>query len=489
MSARLRALVGKARGEWLFAALVLVHVVLKVVVHRRMREAPLTGDEQAYSDGAKALANALRAVVRLQQPDVLELKLNLVANGQFLPGMSMLLAPVYLVAPDTDGRELRLYLGVISTLLLLTAAGLLWRWLGKRYAVALMVVPGLVPMWLFFSFSAWGDLCAGLLIVILLAFLVRLAVDAKRGNPPSWGRTVALGLLCATTLYIRSSALPLVVGTIVLVALGALTLLRGAARRRGVLAATVAAAILAGLLLPWSFVASRTLDGSVLTTTTTPMSLAVTFGEEDELCFGPCPPGNVWRYTVRYSRAVAAMSGQSELEVQQAMSDYALRNVTPRSYASDVLDNAGRYLLDENHFAGRFRVDQAPAPFGEIVRQSTSVLYRSAMVIWVVALLVVARRSFRRQVESLLVKLFSGALLLQPLVHISTGRYWPSLAPLFAISIALLVGLLLSRLRRDSRDQPVADGDAPGVRALVWAQGVLVVLAAAVVAALVVLGT
>jgi hypothetical protein len=295
--------------------------------------------------------------------------------------------------------------------------------------------------------------------------------------------------MCAATLYLRPSTLPLVAGALVLTLIGVVTMLRGLPRRRGLLTGLAATAVCGALVLPWSVAASVALGGRVVTTTTAPLSLGVAFGNVHKLCFGHCPPGNIWINATRYSRAVAAVSGESETEVQRSMAEYALQEVTPHSYASAVLDDARRYLVEENGFEERFSPDRSAFEgTSRLALLTTSVLYRSAMVLWAVALLVVVRRSFRGQLVSLLVKLFSGALLLQPFVHICSGRYWPTLAPLFAVGIALLLSLLPQRLRGGSWDVALPGADELGARPLIWAQGVAAAVAVLVVLALVVLG-
>ena len=67
--------------------------------------------------------------------------------------------------------------------------------------------------------------------------------------------------------------------------------------------------------------ASRTLGDRVITTTSVSNVLGNTFGDRDELCFGPCDPGStIWFNPLRYSREVGRATGLSELEVQHQMS-------------------------------------------------------------------------------------------------------------------------------------------------------------------------
>ncbi|WP_182526176.1 hypothetical protein [Nocardioides dongkuii] len=445
MSLRSRVLADR----WLLGLLV-AHLVLKVLCYLRVDDVALRGDETAYAESAAALAAFLRG-----DADAGLLEREVVGAGWFMPGMAVLLTPLFLVLENPSVAVMRLYLGVVSTGLLLLAVAVVRRHVGPAYGTALLAFPGLVPIWVLFSFSGWGDLDAGLLGVVLVALLVGAGRRAVAGQPPSlrWGLVV--GLTCAVTLYLRSNTLPLVVGLLGLVLLGALAWLRGPARRRGVLAGVVAGAVLLGLLLPWSYAASRTLGDRVVTTSTVPLSLAVAFGDVDRLCFGPCPEGNIWVSAVDYSREVGRGLGVSELEVQRRMSEYALEGATAHSVAADIEGNVGRYVLDPGGFESRFRTFRTPPDgWSTVVTRSTEVSYFLVLALAVVGLLVVVRRSVREQLLSLVASLALAATMVQPFVHISTSRYWPTFAPLLMLLAVLAVRTLGPPLLARVRGRP-----------------------------------
>ena len=123
---------------------------------------------------------------------------------------------------------------------------------------------------------------------------------------------------------------------------------------------------------------------------------------------------------MRYSRELAAISGASELEVQQQMSDYALRDLTAQHYSAAVLANTRRYLLQPTQYEDRF--DEATPPTAARIIVVTSwALFGVFLAAFAGAMLLVTRRDFTTQVTSLVLKLAGGALLLQPFVHISHG--------------------------------------------------------------------
>lgn len=433
----LRRLASGRVDAWLLG-LAAAHLLLKLLLAPMMLQVAPSGDELAYIDAAKALSNGARDLVRLLPPDRAELQANVVGNGWFMPGMSLLLTPVYLVRADAGIAAVRLYAGVLSLLLWAWAAFAVRRGLGARYALALLVFPSLVPLWVMFSFSLWGDLYAGLLLILLLVRAKAIIFDLGRGVIPTRGQALALGALAAGVLYLRSSTLPLLPLLFGALLLCAWRFLPRAERAAGALRLALAAAACAACLLPWSAAASLALRAPVPTTTSVPLSLAITFGDTRKLCFGPCEPGNVWLRAVGYSRGIAAATGDSEVDVQRAMARHALAGLGPGRYARLALGDFGRYLLRPVEFVSRFVPGRVAQPARAWIGGTTRALYFFAMGAWVAGLLLVFRRRFEQQASSVLIKLFSLALLVQPLLHVSHGRYWPVFAPMMALAGALL---------------------------------------------------
>ena len=227
-------------------------------------------------------------------------------------------------------------------------------------------------MWLVFSYAAYADLCAGLMSVILLCGLVSVFRDLRRGLPPTMGAGFRLGLVAIAVVYLRSSAALLVLAMGSATVLAAIAILRGRDRARALMSVAVAAATFVAVLLPWSVFASATLDGRVVATTSVSTGLGNTFGAKDELCFGPCDPGStIWFNPLRYSREVARATGLSEMEVAGQMSEYARRDVTPHSYAEDVVANSARYA---GFPAGFVRTLQSPGKQGGAIEAFVVVL-------------------------------------------------------------------------------------------------------------------
>jgi hypothetical protein len=509
LKARFRA---APRTSQVLVVLIGLHVLLKALLLTQIGRVAVCCDQISYVDGGKALSNLVRDLVSLGPVHTEELQRNLVGGGWFTPGSSIMLAPLYVVDPHASTFAVRLYLGLFSTLLLLFAVSRVRRTLGDLYAIVLMVVPGLVPMWLLFSFSAWGDLVAGLLATILLMELISLMRTLVAGEAPTWRAGVRFGVAAIATVYARSSTSLLVLGMGVVLGLTALLVLRGRIRWRAVVSLAVAGVSFLAILAPWSVFASTTLKSRVVTTTTVPIVLANTFGNRDRVCFGPCDPvqdpgstlGNIWFPPMQYSREVARATGKSEVLVSKQMWTYTRPSITVHSYTHDVIGDFWRYAGVPASFA---RLLLPPGHddgvLGWLIYVTTYLGWGALFLAALALLLTVVRRSTDHAVISLITTLSIGTLFTQPFVHVGTGRYWTTAAPLGAIALGLLISTADAR-RRHPRftaapvtlgvPDPVAAEDGSGVRPesvrrwLTVAQAVLAVATALVLVLVPVLG-
>lgn len=468
---------GLDRGGRIFVALVVGVVALRALLYPTMMHTPPYGDEHYYVDGARALSNLLRDLISFNRPDGVELNRNLVGNGWFMPGMAVLTTPLFLVVPDAPIWLVRAYLGLVSTGVLLTAVFVVRHHLGRLPATAMLVFPGLVPMYAVFAFAAYGDQIAGLLIVVLICRSIELVRRVRGGDPIGWRQGVDIGLLCIGAVYFRSSASVLVVGVCAVTAIVALVLGRPDLRLRVVGVFVAAGAAFVGLLLPWSAYASHELGGRILTTTSVPIVTANTFGNPDDICYGTCDPGSTqWFSPLRYSREVGRAADISEMQAAKEMSFYARTEITPQSYSRDVLLNLSRYLRNPGGFA--MMLMNAPAPVIWLVFGFTTWMVYAAFFVALLMLGVVVRRDAYSQLQALLIKVAIAALMLQPFVHVGGSRYWTSLAPLLGLSAVVL----WSRQRAPAP----TDLDAPPRRWLTAAQMVQVTATALVALGIVV---
>ena len=472
------------RADPVLWSCVAVALAVKVVLFSRVADLPFRGDEVAYRDAGCALANLLRDLVALRGTDTAELSTNVVGSGWFMPGMGLVLAPLYLVAPDADDTVARLWLGVVSGVVFVLAVAAVRRALGRWPAIALCAFPALVPVWVLLSLTAYGDLLAGLVLVVLLVRLVEVVRAGRDGDPPTVRDGVVLGLLAITVVYLRSSAVPAVAGMALVAVAALLWSLRGAIRRP-LLSVLAAGGTFVGLLLPWSVSASVALDDRVITTTSVPTAMANTFGDRGEVCYGPCDPGStVWFAPVRYAREVSRATGEGEVSVLDEMSSYAREDVTAHSYARDVVDNIDRYRSVDG-FGSLLKPPDAPHDQGVwqwVARDLSVWIFTPVSWLVVAALLVVSRRRYGDQLVAVLLKIGLLALLAQPFVHLAGSRYWTTAGALGGLAV-----VLLARTVRDVvRPRPPDHGDEPSalLTSLQWLLSVATVGVAATVAVL-----
>ncbi|KAA1421826.1 hypothetical protein F0U44_06030 [Nocardioides humilatus] len=462
-------------------ALVAAALAIKVVLFWRVAELPFRGDEVAYRDAGCALANLVRDLVSLRGPDSAELSRNVIGSGWFMPGMGLVLAPFYLVAPHADDGWARAWLGLVSGVVFVLAVRSTHRTLGRPFALALCLFPALVPVWVLLSLTAYGDLLAGLVLVILLGRLVEVLREARAGRPLSVRDGIWLGSLGIAVVYLRSSASLAVAA----MAVTAVVLLVSRLRRAALLPVLAAGLAFVALLVPWSLSASLTLHDRVVTTTSVPTSLANTFGDRAEVCFGPCDPGStVWFAPVRYAREVSRATGEGEVSVLDEMSDHAREEVTAHGYARDVVDNFDRYRRIDG-FGSLLKPPDAPHDQGFwqwVARDLSLRIFGPVSWLVVAALLVVSRRRYSDQVVAVLVKVGLLALLTQPFVHLAGSRYWTTAGALGGLAVVVLGRTVLDAVRRPE----VEPGDEPSrlLTALQWALTAATVVVGATVAAL-----
>lgn len=427
------------RADRILVGLVAAVVLLRVLLYVVVAGAPTYGDEEYYVDGGRALSNLVRDLASFSGPDAAELRQNVVGSGWFMPGMSLVLTPLFVVVPDAPTWLIRGYLGLASTGVLLLAVLVVRRHLGRGPAGAMLVFPGLVPMYAIFGFAAYGDQLAGLLIVVLLCQGLELLRRVQAAQPVTWRHGVDLGLLGIGAVYFRSSVSILVVGVCAVTALAALILGRREARLRIVGAFVAAGVVFAALLMPWSAYASHELGGRVLTTTSVPTVTANTFGDRDKVCYGECDPdSSIWFSPLRYSREVARATGATEMDAAVQMSAYARTDVTPHTYARDVLVNLAHYTRSPAGFADLLTAPSTPNAVVLVIAGLTDLMFFPALAVGLAMLLVVVRRDAFSQVQGLLLKVAIGGLMVQPFVHICGSRYWMSLGPLLGLSAAVL---------------------------------------------------
>ncbi len=337
------------------------------------RHVPLSGDEIWYFESSKLIPALIGQAICLDFRSAGRTIAELVDHGWFMPGMSILLAPVTFL---TDSIAIvRLYLGALNFGVVVTILFAVQKQFGGRAPVVYLLCCLVVPYFSLYCFAIWGDLIAAHLLLYLVFFVFNRPLD-------SGSRGFVLGL--------RVGA-----------ALGAITLLRGfywmfaplfvamfaAATPAGeplwvrfrIAAAPSAALVLAlTLVLAWWSVEVTRFYGFHLTTTSTTLSRITLFGSPDyfkSVWQDDCGPKNtspgyfdpknsspdyasgVSRdvsvfYNYVYCRATArhrSYAQQVEIELTAAMA-----GVSFGRKARLIAVNLGEFFLNSEYFLNRF---------------------------------------------------------------------------------------------------------------------------------------
>lgn len=400
-------------------------------------------DEGSYIPAAEAIGAFLRG-----QIDLAAMLEQVVRYGWFMPGIPLLLTPIF-IGGDPGTFVVRLYAGFLVLALWMWMQREVNRALGPVHVIFLLAFPTLMLTWQFFAKTALADLPAGLVMTIAFCRLFTITRKLMAGQDLRSFEFAMFELVLVLMVYLRGSTWVLV-GAIHLF-LAAIALI--ASNRTMLLAVLtkIGAGLLlfAALLAPWSLLASSYFRAPVVTTTTTMLSLGVTFGNINKLCFGPCPKGNLWFEAGKFSREISKERGISELEVQREMARSAIGTFNLRKYLRVVRSNFQSFLLKPNDFNRlfidrRLKSENSYIKYFAVFLRSIAlldlyILYYPALLALLVGNLCVAVRRESDQITSLMIKMFTLCFLIQPFVHLSHSRYWPTFAPLMSLSAAAIL--------------------------------------------------
>jgi hypothetical protein len=446
-------------------------------------------DEGSYVPAAEAIGAFLRGKI-----DATAMLEQVVRYGWFMPGIPLLFSPIFL-GGDPGTFVVRLYAGFLVLALWLWTLREVNRALGPVYVVFLLAFPTLMLNWQFFAKTALADLPAGLVMTIGFCRLFTIARTILAGRNLHSFDFVAFELVLVLMVYLRGSTWVLVAA--IHLFLAAIALIASNRTMLFAVLARISAGLLlfAALLAPWSLLVSSYFGAPVLTTTTATLSFGITFGDDSKLCFGPCPKGNLWFEAGKFSRDISTAKGISELEVQREMARSAIGTFEFRKYLGVVKSNFRRFLLRPNGFNNlfvdlRLRSNNRPiAFFADFLRHISSLnlylLYYPALSALLVGNLCIAIRRESDQLISLMIKMFTLCILIQPFVHMSHSRYWTTIAPLMSLSAAAIFTWVRTRFARSaSADRATArtvialpdESPAPGRKILVFLQASYVAL-------------
>ena len=456
-------------------------------------------DEGSYIPSAQAIGAFVRGEI-----DAAAMLEPVVRYGWFMPGVPLLFTPIFLFG-DPGNFVVRLYAGFLVLALWLWMQREVNRALGPVYVIFLLAFPTLMLNWQFFAKTALGDVPAGLVMTIGFCRLFTITRTVLAGRDIRFSDIAVFELVLVLMVYLRGSTWILVAAIhIYLVAIALF------ARNRATLFAVLPRIgagflVFAALLAPWSLVVTSYFGAPVLTTTTATLAFGVTFGDVRKLCFGPCPEGNLWFEAGKFSREISAARGISELEVQREMARSALGTFNIPRYLARVRANFRNFLLKPNWY-NRFFIDRVTKVGGKatafladalnfLSRIGLYAIYFPALCALFIGNLCIATRRESEQIFSLMIKMFTLCILIQPFFHISHSRYWPTFAPLMSLSAAAIFTWIWTRLGRSPSAETatppavaeIHDEASPGIRSLVIVQAlyvaVILVIAAVVFSA------
>lgn len=414
-----------------------------------MHAVALNGDEVSYTRGGRVLGLWLRDLFegRILGP-VLD---GVLQRGWFMPGMSVLLSPVYAILDgDVPVWLVRGYVLAINMVLLWLIAEQLRRRWGRGAELLFIAVLALSPYYVVFLSTAWADLLSLHLGLLALLWLHDRFLADSGGS--SLARGVAAGVIVAGLTYLR----PLYPVYLAFIAVASLLWLlkTEVTRERFVRAsfAIVSATVVAtALLLPWTLVVSDRF-GPGLPTTAREISLINWRGDPSvvEQAFEATGSNKAYFALYEYAWQRARTEGVS---YREAAKDLEKEARIERSW-SETLDlyraNAFRFYAvdrkDATEFVGRFirlrcdgDVECVGSSASEALKWWATGSWRILLAIGAILFLLPFRmRSADDAFLSFLWKASVFSLAVWPFLRFTHGRYYLGLIPLIALGVAVV---------------------------------------------------
>lgn len=404
-----------------------------------MRATPLRGDENTYVMGARAIADFVtgRGESWSATFDIV------IGTGWFMPGLSILGAPLFMAFPDAPVWAIYGYIGLINAALLAALIGSLAPIVGPRWIALFAIFPALAPLWHVGALSFLPDLPAGLCATIAMGLAYRIAIGCLQGHAPPWRLIVALECCLIAGFYLRGPML------VVALALHVMLLILAFCARanRPASLARIAAGLCAFMVAlgAWSVSASAHFEEPVISTTNFPLVIADGFGDHGKICFGPCPPGEDIVPSWEFAQARAAQTGQNPLAVQREMMAASLEGMSGRDYLVKVRSAFRNFLFEPGDWLHKkLEVSFAVPPqwrgaVFSLAFLATLALYGPFMLALIAANITPIRSSDSLAMQAMLIKGVTFCLFLQPFLHKSSARYWIGFAAIATWSAIVLL--------------------------------------------------
>lgn len=411
-----------------------------------MSTVPLNGDEHSYARLAMQISEFFRG-----DREFRDLVKTLVGYGWFMPGPSLLLSPLFFLIQDPSVFAIRLYTSLVVYALWLFSLFVMQKEFGKKVRVLFLLFPTANITWLLFASTTWGDLTAGLLLLMGLTKSFDLSKKViLRGENINWTGVLQLELIFIAMVYMRGNLFLVALASHIMLLIFTLLRQGGGFSLKNTRLIIIGVFVFLLSILPWSLLCTTTLKAWVMTTSTPVLSLGVTFGDREKLCFGACPPGNHWVVAADFSRKVARESGESELDVQRRMVAKSLEGITVKKYLQQVKKNYDRFLFDPTAFPSRFLQisdmdisEDVKNRFLQLIQAWTNFTYYPFLFGLIISNLLVFKARPDLQLLSLYVKAYTLCIFIQPFVHGSHGRYWVTFAPIMMLSVYLVYNFFI----------------------------------------------
>jgi hypothetical protein len=238
----------------------------------------MSGDEFFYTHGARSIANYLHSYLTFDSSAAHELQSGLVQNGWFMPGMALVLSPMYLVFGDEVAIPyLRLYVLFLNLILLHLICVSLAKQASWRAVLVFLSACLAVPHYIAMLSSLWSDLLAVHMAILFLFWLDKRLIDKE-----TTASVHLSALFIAILTYLRAAYVALIPLVMVSWMFKYLDRQYGAAKWAKLLAKNffILIFVFLGMLSPWSINVSELYGAHYLITSPAARDL-VKYGDRD----------------------------------------------------------------------------------------------------------------------------------------------------------------------------------------------------------------
>lgn len=403
----------------------------------------LSGDEFYYFNGGKLWSRFVLSWVQGVQFDFGKFGSYIIANGWFLPGMGIVLAPAHLVyGGDAPVEFVRGYVTVANlSVIFLIIRGLVKLGVPKGYACLFFLISCAIPYYLFYLGALWGDLFAAHLAILLLISLERSLLADNASIGLNYQQALTLGFMLGAIALIRPQYVML--PGIVLVRIG-LQFLPGnyeamAAKKPLRTFAKVGVSVLLsfGLVLaPWHFALHKKFGATLMTTS---VNVTPLFHDLEFYSAAIAEHKNLGKFGAVHQKIMkSAKAADRTFQEQVAIEKAKISAKASKSQLHRMKRSMTRFYLNKSTFLKRFlKIQNDPLKYsglkGEFLLTVNSIAWRFLLIVSFVVFCLPAYPRNGNWLVALSLKGLIIMLTLQPLLSFPHGRYHVALIPVCAL--------------------------------------------------------